>query len=118
MTLSPATFGVYLCCRLRLAVVPCLQYPDGDLQSFQIYRMNIERLREVIADAQPPPFPTAFLKPKVTLGARSSPPCLAYCFHCIALTLLGHLLALLQLSRFAGGSESDLTCRMSTLPPV
>ncbi|GAB0497995.1 hypothetical protein MMPV_009334 [Pyropia vietnamensis] len=39
-------------------------YPDGDLQSFQIYRMNIERLREVIADAQPPPFPTAFLKPK------------------------------------------------------
>lgn len=77
MTLSPATFRVYLCCRLRLAVVPCLQYPDGDLQSFQIYRMNIERLREVIADAQPPPFPTAFLKPKVTLGARSSPPGLA-----------------------------------------
>lgn len=61
-------------------MVPRLQYPDGDLQSFQIYRMSIERLRQVIADAQPPPFPTAFLKPKVTLGASSSPLGLACVF--------------------------------------
>lgn len=44
--------------------IRCIEYPDGDLQSFQIYRMNIDRLRAVIADAQPPPFPTAFLQPK------------------------------------------------------
>lgn len=44
-------------------VLRAVEYPDGDLKSVKIYRMNLYRLRTLIADTQPPPFPTAFLEP-------------------------------------------------------
>lgn len=45
-------------------VLRAVEYPDGDLCSFKIYRMNLYRLKGLIADTQPPPFPTAFLEPE------------------------------------------------------
>lgn len=45
-------------------VLRVIEYPDGDLNSVKIYRMNLYRLRTLIADTQPPPFPTAFLEPE------------------------------------------------------
>lgn len=45
-------------------VLRAIEYPDGDLRSFKIYRMNLYRLKGLIADTQPPPFPTAFLEPE------------------------------------------------------
>lgn len=44
-------------------VLRTLEYPDGELHSVRIYRMNLYRLKGLIADTQPPPFPTAFLEP-------------------------------------------------------
>lgn len=76
------------------------QYPDGDLQSFQIYRMNIDRLREVIADAQPPPFPTAFLQPKVRRVLSPLRPSLGERFHRVALPLR-YLLRCLPFARLS-----------------
>lgn len=45
-------------------VLRTVEYPDGDLHSVKIYRMNLYRLQSLIADTQPPPFPTAFLEPE------------------------------------------------------
>lgn len=45
-------------------VLRAVEYPDGDLKSVKIYRMNLYRLKSLIADTQPPPFPTAFLEPE------------------------------------------------------
>lgn len=44
-------------------VLRAVEYPNGELHSIKIYRMNMYRLKELIADTQPPPFPTAFLEP-------------------------------------------------------
>lgn len=44
-------------------VLRTIEYPDGELHSVKIYRMNLYRLKSLIADTQPPPFPTAFLEP-------------------------------------------------------
>ncbi|CDF39293.1 unnamed protein product [Chondrus crispus] len=45
-------------------VLRAVEYPDGELKSVKIYRMNLQRLKACIADTQPPPFPTAFLEPE------------------------------------------------------
>lgn len=45
-------------------VLRVIEYPDGDLQTVKIYRMNIFRLTQRIAEAQPPIFPTCYLEPK------------------------------------------------------
>lgn len=45
-------------------VLRTIEYPDGELKSVKIYRMNLFRLKTLIADTQPPPFPTAFLEPE------------------------------------------------------
>lgn len=45
-------------------VLRAVEYPDGDLHSVRIYRMNLYRLKSLIADTQPPPFPTAFVEPE------------------------------------------------------
>lgn len=45
-------------------VLRTVEYPDGELRSVKIYRMNLYRLQTLIADTQPPPFPTAFLEPE------------------------------------------------------
>lgn len=45
-------------------VLRAVEYPDGELKSVKIYRMNLYRLKTLIADTQPPPFPTAFLEPE------------------------------------------------------
>lgn len=45
-------------------VLRAIEYPDGELKSVKIYRMNLYRLKTLIADTQPPPFPTAFLEPE------------------------------------------------------
>lgn len=45
-------------------VLRTIEYPDGDLHSIKIYRMTRYRLQSLIADTQPPPFPTAFLQPE------------------------------------------------------
>lgn len=83
-----------------VTVLARAQYPDGDLQSFQIYRMNIDRLRAVIADAQPPPFPTAFLQPKVRRVVSPLRPRLGERFYRVALPLeyLLHCLLFARLS--------------------
>lgn len=44
-------------------VLRTVEYPDGELHSIRIYRMSLYRLKTLIADTQPPPFPTAFLEP-------------------------------------------------------
>lgn len=44
-------------------VLRTIEYPDGELRSIKIYRMNMYRLKSLIADTQPPPFPTAFVEP-------------------------------------------------------
>ncbi|CAN8065979.1 unnamed protein product [Agarophyton chilense] len=44
-------------------VLRAIEYPDGELHSIKIYRMNLYRLKANIADSQPPPFPTAFVEP-------------------------------------------------------
>lgn len=43
-------------------VLRAVEYPDGDLHSVKIYRMNLYRLKTLIAHNHPPPFPTAFLQ--------------------------------------------------------
>eukprot|EP00171_Calliarthron_tuberculosum_P015731 IDg15731t1 len=45
-------------------VLRAIEYPDGELQTVKIYRMNVFRLTQRIAEAQPPIFPTCFLEPK------------------------------------------------------
>lgn len=44
-------------------VLRAIEYPDGELHSIKIHNMNMYRLRSLVADTQPPPFPTAFLEP-------------------------------------------------------
>ena len=44
-------------------VLRTVEYPDGELHSIKIYNMNMYKLRSLIAETQPPPFPTAFLEP-------------------------------------------------------
>lgn len=44
-------------------VLRTIEYPNGELRSVKIYRMNLYGLKSLIADTQPPPFPTAFLEP-------------------------------------------------------
>lgn len=43
-------------------VLRTVEYPDGELHSIKMYRMSLYRLKNLIADTQPPPFPTAFLE--------------------------------------------------------
>lgn len=43
-------------------ILRSVEYPDGDLHSVKIYRSSLYRLKTLIADTQPPPFPTAFLQ--------------------------------------------------------
>lgn len=45
-------------------VLRAVEYPDGELHSIKIYRMNLYRLKANIAETQPPPFPTAFVEPQ------------------------------------------------------
>lgn len=45
-------------------VLRAVEYPDGDLHSVKIYRSSLYRLKTLIAETQPPPFPTAFLEPQ------------------------------------------------------
>eukprot|EP00188_Purpureofilum_apyrenoidigerum_P000690 Plantae.Rhodophyta-Purpureofilum_apyrenoidigerum.ctg13227.p1 GENE.Plantae.Rhodophyta-Purpureofilum_apyrenoidigerum.ctg13227~~Plantae.Rhodophyta-Purpureofilum_apyrenoidigerum.ctg13227.p1 ORF type:complete len:230 (+),score=31.83 Plantae.Rhodophyta-Purpureofilum_apyrenoidigerum.ctg13227:158-847(+) len=45
-------------------VLRTVEYPDGDLSSIKMHRSNLERLKTVIAKAQPPIFPTAYLSSK------------------------------------------------------
>lgn len=45
-------------------VLRAIEYPDGDLHSVKIYRMNLYNLKSLIAETQPPPFPTAFVEPE------------------------------------------------------
>lgn len=45
-------------------VLRAVEYPDGDLHSVKIYTGGLYRLKSLIADTQPPPFPTAFLEPQ------------------------------------------------------
>lgn len=45
-------------------VLRSVEYPDGELHSVKIYRSSIYRLKTLIAETQPPPFPTAFLEPE------------------------------------------------------
>lgn len=56
---------VYNAIRSRIfgKVLRAVEYPDGDLHSVRIYRSNLFRLKTLIAETQPPPFPTAFLEP-------------------------------------------------------
>lgn len=44
-------------------VLRVIEYPDGDLKTVKIFRMNVFRLKSRIAEAQPPIFPTCFLEP-------------------------------------------------------
>lgn len=44
-------------------VLRAVEYPDGHLNTIRIYRMRLYNLKSVIAETQPPPFPTAFLEP-------------------------------------------------------
>lgn len=44
-------------------VLRAIEYPDGDLHTVKIYRGSLYTLKSLIADTQPPPFPTAFLEP-------------------------------------------------------
>lgn len=45
-------------------ILRSIEYPDGELHSVKIYRSSIYRLKTLIAETQPPPFPTAFLEPE------------------------------------------------------
>lgn len=45
-------------------ILRAVEYPDGDLRTIKIRRMNLHRLQTLIADVQPPPFPTAFVAPE------------------------------------------------------
>lgn len=45
-------------------VLRAVEYPDGDLHHVKIYRGSIYKLKSLIAETQPPPFPTAFLEPQ------------------------------------------------------
>lgn len=40
----------------------CIEYPDGDLATIKLYSMTVTSLRQRIAQAQPPPFPTVVLR--------------------------------------------------------
>ncbi|KAF6000410.1 hypothetical protein F1559_001011 [Cyanidiococcus yangmingshanensis] len=40
----------------------CIEYPDGDLATIKLFSMSISSLRQRIAQAQPPPFPTVVLR--------------------------------------------------------
>jgi hypothetical protein len=50
--------------RLFGKILRAVEYPDGDLHTVKIHRMNRYRLQSVIAEAQPPPYPTAFVRPE------------------------------------------------------
>jgi hypothetical protein len=54
----------YLRANLFGKVLRAVEYPDGDLRTIKIHRMKRHRLQTLIADAQPPPFPTAFVTPE------------------------------------------------------
>lgn len=45
-------------------VLRTVEYPDGELRSVKIRRMRMATLAAAVADAQPPPFPTAFVEPR------------------------------------------------------
>lgn len=45
-------------------VLRAVEYPDGELHHVKIYGPNLYTLKSLIADTQPPPFPTAFLEPE------------------------------------------------------
>jgi hypothetical protein len=45
-------------------ILRTVEYPDGDLRTIKIRRMKLHRLQTLIADAQPPPFPTAYVMPE------------------------------------------------------
>lgn len=57
---------VYNAIRSRIfgKVLRAVEYPDGELHSVKIYRSNLYRLKTLIAESQPPPFPTAFIEPE------------------------------------------------------
>ncbi len=40
----------------------CIEYPDGDLATIKVFSMTVTSLRQRIAQAQPPPFPTVILR--------------------------------------------------------
>lgn len=50
--------------RLFGKILRTVEYPDGELRTVKIHRMNKYRLQALIAEAQPPPFPTAYLNPE------------------------------------------------------
>lgn len=50
--------------RLFGKILRTVEYPDGELRTVKIHRMNRYRLQTLIAEAQPPPFPTAYLNPE------------------------------------------------------
>jgi hypothetical protein len=50
--------------RLFGKILRAVEYPDGDLHTIKIHRMNRYRLQTAIAEAQPPPYPTAFVRPE------------------------------------------------------
>lgn len=45
-------------------VLRAIEYPDGELHHVKIYRSNLYGLKSLIADTQPPPYPTAFVEPE------------------------------------------------------
>jgi hypothetical protein len=45
-------------------VLRAIEYPDGELRTLKIHRMNRQRLQSLIAELQPPPFPTAYVQPE------------------------------------------------------
>lgn len=57
---------VYNAIRSRIfgKLLRAVEYPDGELHTVKIYRSNLYNLKTLIADTQPPPFPTAFLEPE------------------------------------------------------
>lgn len=56
---------VYNAIRSRIfgKMLRTIEYPDGELHSVKIFRSSLYTLKMLIADTQPPPFPTAFLEP-------------------------------------------------------
>jgi hypothetical protein len=44
-------------------VLRTVEYPDGELRTIKIHRMSRPRLQALIAELQPPPFPTAYVRP-------------------------------------------------------
>lgn len=49
-------------------VLRTVEYPDGELKTIRIHRMTVHRLKTIIAEAQPPPFPTSYIQPEDIKG--------------------------------------------------